>query len=187
MIFVPSVFASALPNNHWAYEATVKVESAGITDEFKTDTYFVENKNVSARELFGALYALSGKGDVSPTFDSGWIPDKNEAMWSAYAISFGIYKSGIIPIYYTVITPSTPPSNVVGKTPYRYGSSQFENDTKGCSVYADGIAIDIDAMPTRSDAVVALYYYAETYLKKDVSSAECSSSFIDAEKISRNN
>lgn len=151
-----------------------------LTAEFVDGEYTLDDTPVRPHELLTALYRIAGEPEASWDYDVDWVVGKKEdyffdaSIWSAF-------QAGIIPFVVKQYGKATGMS-------FRLANAFFVRDctiAEAIDKYTDAeitsieCFLNFDTEITRSDAVLAMYYYSFAYLKKDVSANDALRTIAD--------
>ena len=142
---------------HWAYESIVKVTEAGLMHGKgkPAGTYFDKSGNVTAAEIYTTLYRLAGEPEVEPVFENtfelrGYSSGTYNKKWYAKEVNWAVH-SGITNVSWVKGSAGKIESGRVGS-----GINPIDAD-KDAVLF---VGVDPNGIATRTDVVLALYYYA---------------------------
>jgi len=162
-----------------------------LTADFVDGEYTLDNSPVRPHELLTALYRIAGEPEASRDFEVQWdVGEKGSyyydaAIWSAF-------QAGITTLAVEVSGEASNHGVIYELHGFRVGDKTVDeimaNFSKGmtdCKVNKIVSYMNYNTDISRSDAVLAMYYFVTTYLGKDIPEVVVWDTFYDYEEFTK--
>ena len=165
-LFAAKLNYSDVPENHWAYESISAVTEAGLMVGKVENEIFSKDDRVTISEILSTLYRLSGNEKIPESFSSTvyfGIPSSEGSSecskWYAAPWKWALYNG-------------VAQAHSDGYSRYKHSES---SDVRRIDVYDFKLLEDA----TRADVILALYYYVNTYMEREINDSYDLSVFPD--------
>lgn len=177
-----------ITSKHWAYDAIKYVTNEGFMHGSGSTAgeLFNPDGEVNAAEIYATLYRIAGEPEIQPVIYADYYYSKSYRKWSdlptRWAIENGIAEcsAGYVMIG-NAVDVSTEEIRRVGYRLFREGDDEFlrECPKPGIFFRIETKESDVFRSATRTDIVLALYYYVSSYLYGTVDASADLSGYSD--------
>lgn len=187
-VFATELTYKDITSKHWAYDAIKYVTDEGFMHGSGSTAgeLFNPDGEVNAAEIYATLYRIAGEPEIQPVIYADYSYSKSYRKWSdlptRWAIENGIAEcsAGYVMIGGAVDAPAEEIKSV-GYRLFREGDDEFLRECPKPSMFfrIETKESDVFRSATRTDIVLALYYYVSSYLYGTVDASADLSGYSD--------
>lgn len=192
VLLLSAVFATDLTykditSKHWAYDAIKYVTDEGFMhgSGATAGEFFNPDENVNAAEIYATLYRIAGEPTVEYFIGAHCDCSKSYRKWAElptrWAIENGIAECyPILRVMQGEDTSSSDNKRYAGYRLYREGDDEYLRGFAESKMhYIRNTESEIFRSATRTDIVLAMYYYVNSYLYGTVDTSADLSGYSD--------